>query len=239
VEETLADPQDYIDELSLLSSANPFSTTTDVLFATPKDPPSSSTSPTTPNSSSNISGIIGAAAGLTVILVAFVLYRNRRGGIDNSKAANKGDTTIAGDTFMGDTHAGSSSDDDNGSAENSTRSGMFWSNNNNSNKYTDKPKAPRTAVEDFDAFVSCEDDLDSMSEALSEALASVDTNGADRNSQPDVQPLDSTLRKLKEDIDGMRSEMDDERNVESVPARRPKSVAEIERLLAFGAENDR
>lgn len=243
LEESLNDPQDYLNELSMLNTENPFSTTTDAMFATPQNPPpSSSSTTTTRNTGANVSGIIGAAAGLTVVLAAFVLYRNRRvvdDGSDASKKSGKGDTTVAGDTFMEDTHA-SSADGDDGSTKNSKTSGMFWntSNHNNNERHTSKASVQspsRQAVEDFDAFVSCRDDLGSMSDVLSEALAScTGTDEAESKSQDDVHPLDSTLRRLKKDIDGMKMELDDESNVRPQPARRPKTVAEIEQLLADG-----
>lgn len=223
--ETLDDPQDYISALSLLPSSNPFSTTSDATFATPMDPPISSSTSTTRNS---MIGIVGAAAGLSVILAAFVLYRSRLvrrekgSGISHNKHG-KGDTTVAGDTVMGDTHA-SSGEDDGSSTDTSTRPGMFW-------KRSDKVEPSRSAVEDFDAYVNGEDELGSMSDVLSDALASLDTSDSDRYSLPDTEPLDSRIRRLKHDIDGMRSELGDAAKAVSSPVRQPKSVAEIEKLL--------
>ncbi|KAG7358565.1 hypothetical protein IV203_015154 [Nitzschia inconspicua] len=233
LEESLDDPQDYINSLSELTSTNPFSTTTDVMFGTPLDPASSSTTTTNRNSNANVGGIIGAVAGLSVVLATFALYRNRKLGDENSgisRKYGKGDNTVAGDTFMGDTLA-SSGEEDGISTESSAKSSMFWKSHNNGNSTT----PTKTAIEDFDAFVSCEDDLVSMTDVLSEALASIDTNEADRLSQADAQPLNSTFRRLKEDLDSMRSKLDDGANIgELRPARRPKSVAEIERLLTEG-----
>lgn len=225
--ETLDDPQDYISALSLLPSSNPFSTTSDTTFATPMDPPSSS-STSTSTTRNSMNGIVGAAAGLSVILAAFVLYRSRLvrrekgSGISHNKYG-KGDTTVAGDTVMGDTHA-SSGEDDGSSTDTSTRSGVFW-------KRSDKKEPSRSAVEDFDAFVNGEDELGSMSDVLSDALASLDAGDSDRNILPDTQLLDSTIRRLKQDIDGMRSELGDAAKAVSSTVRRPKSVAEIEKLL--------
>jgi hypothetical protein len=243
IDEALDSPEDYIDSLSLLSSENPFSTTTEVMFATPKDPPSSSSSTTTRNNASGLSGIIGAVAGLTVVLAGFVLYRNgRRQGehrSDTNHNVGKGDTTVAGDTFTGDTH-NSSTDDDDASTDKCTRTGILWTNPKD-NRPKQIPQSSvvssRQAVEDYDAFVSSRNDWGSMSDVLSDALASMtETDDEDDRSQSHVKPLYSTLRRLKEDIDDMKMEIGDETNIGTKVARRPKTVAEIEQLLADSKE---
>jgi hypothetical protein len=242
LDESLEDPEEYIDSLDQLSSENPFSTTTDAMFATPKDPPSSSSPSTTRNNASGMPGIIGAVAGLTLLLAGFVLYRNRRKLDEHDSDANrnrcKGDKTVGGDTFMGDTHA-SSTDCDDTSNKNCSRTGMHWA-----NPEDDTAKQPakaslastRHAVEDFDAFVSSGDDWGSMSDLLSDALASMaDTDDGDGIRQSGLHGLNSPLRRLKENLVETEASLDDT-NFVRTSARRLKTVAEIEQLLVDGKE---
>ncbi|KAL3921418.1 MAG: hypothetical protein SGILL_002757, partial [Bacillariaceae sp.] len=262
LQQSLDEPEDYLEVLSDLNPDNPFSTTMEAYFGTPRDPRSVDSSSESLNRSSRdtaagMSGIIGAAAGLTVVLVGFAVYQNSKGrngdGADNDFEdtqklnSSVGDATVAGDTYTIDTHDGSSSsyrNNDNGQHSYSdhppkTRT-KWWSRNsgneeNRSVKSRDEDLEP--AVDTIDAFIAGHDAVDafldtgSMSSVLSEALASYsDIDGSASVSRSGAEPLDERLLKLKQDIDDMRElGLADEGEA---TGRRPKSVAEIERLLA-------
>jgi hypothetical protein len=218
------------------------------MFVTPKEPPSSpssSSSSTTRNNASSVSGIVGAVAGLTVALAGFVLYQNRRRigehGSDTKQNLGKGDITVAGNTFTGDTNA-SSTDGDDTSTKSCRRTGKLWTNPDDKIAIqTAKASvvSSRQASVDFEKFVSSGDDWGSMSDALSDALASM--ADADGSSQFKVQPLHSTQQRLKENIEDMKMELHYETNVRRNSTPRLRTVAEIEQLLADaeGEELDR
>jgi hypothetical protein len=246
LQQSLDTPEDYLGILSDLSSANPFSTTIEAYFGIPRDP-SPSDSPntsTTRSSAGGMSGIIGAAVGLTLVLAGFVLYQSLKDenedemidGIQKLTSAS-GDATVAGDTFAGETHDGSAStsrDDDDGQQSyaqegpiTNHKSPKWWRRVSLSSK--SQSEISEEAMEDFDEFVGhdAQNEIGSMSSVLSEALASYpETDQTDYACQSSAEPLDSTLRKLKQQIDEMKLGMDEKDN------RRPKTVAEIESLLA-------
>jgi hypothetical protein len=228
LEQTLNDdPQAYIDILSQLSDKNPFSTTTDAYFTEPKKPPSSnSNSGSSKSSATSASGIIGAAVGLTLILAGFVVYRTRYGGGDaevngDNHKAGLGENTVAGETYTGETqHSNASMHSD---ERDKRSSNIFNKDDQPSNKETPQ----------FDAVVTCQDSesVGSMTSAADITLAT-ESNGDE--GQPSVQPLDFILRKLEKDIDEMRMEVGDDTIAtgKDTLGPRPKSVAEIENLLA-------
>lgn len=261
LEQSLDEPEDYLDILSDLSSDNPFSTTTQAYFGTPRDPSSSPSSDSTSSrdTAAGMSGIIGAAAGLTVILVGFALYRNAKGRSGDATAEDfedtqklnncSGDATLAGDTYTDETHDDSASsypNNDDGEQSHSSHGSATrtrWWSRRSSNKESLPAKSSyedsEEAIDTIDAFIAGHDAVDafldtgSMSGILSEALASYpDTDGAEHASQPSAEPLDERLRKLKRDIDDMRALGLADEGETYTSARRPKSVAEIESLLA-------
>ncbi|KAL3920339.1 MAG: hypothetical protein SGILL_003311, partial [Bacillariaceae sp.] len=251
LQQSLDEPDDYLEILSSLSSSNPFSETLEAYFGIPRDPPSEApNSSTTRSTAGGVSGIIGAVVGLTLVLAGFVVYQNRTNKeeneeFDDTQKLNNGDgdVTVAGDTYTGDTHDGSAStypnsDDEQQSCSQSDsvagKAKLLWS--RISRSFTSQSDASEQELQDFDEFV-CHDsqgESRSMSGVLSEALASYpDTDQGERVSYSDAEPLDSTLRKLKQDIDEMKELGLD--GMDTDDSRRPKTVEEIERLLEESA----
>jgi hypothetical protein len=231
LEQSLDDPQDYIDELSTLNSANPFSTTVDAFFTIPKTPPNSSTNDTpirtsdSGSTASGIPGIVGAAAALTVVLVGFVAYRHyqsrQEGSDDNNVKLNKkhrGDGTVAGETFTGETHDGSTSVYDGRMVKDVQSKG---------GKKKSGKLSSRQAIEDFDAFIETTDSHDNDFSSIPDPSSDSSSLG----SLPPDEPLDSTLKRVRDEAE-MEKILNGANGMIGIPARRPKSVDEIENLLA-------
>ena len=255
LQQSLDEPEDYLEILSDLSSSNPFSDTLEAYFGIPRDPPSESrTSNTTRSSAGGMSGIIGAVVGLTLVLAGFVVYQNklsqeRDGESDDTQKLNNGDgdVTVAGDTYTGETHDGSASsyphDDDGQHSSSQTdsvanKAKLLWT--RISRSFTSQSDTSEQDLQDFDEFVCHETQKDagSMSGVLSEALASYpDTDQEEQSRYSDTEPLDSRLRQLRQDIDDIKEQGLD--GMDGGDTRRPKTVEEIERLLVESAREIR
>ena len=109
LKQSVEPPKDYTDELMLkLSENNPFATTTTAAITNPKATPTTQSSTTR---SASMYGIVGASAMLAVTLAVFVGVARRRKDYSAdddddyniaSKKKDRGDTTVAGDTFVSD-----------------------------------------------------------------------------------------------------------------------------------------
>ena len=107
LKQSVEPPKDYTDELMLkLSENNPFATTTTAAITNPKATPTTQSSTTR---SASMYGIVGASAMLAVTLAVFVGVARRRKDYSAdddddyniaSKKKDRGDTTVAGDTFV-------------------------------------------------------------------------------------------------------------------------------------------
>eukprot|EP00536_Pseudo-nitzschia_multiseries_P001031 jgi/Psemu1/282740/fgenesh1_pg.13_\ len=103
VEQSLVDPQLYIGDLqSKLNEVNPFSSTANASFTGPK------TTPMTRSSTKSKLGIAsaGVAAALTFTVVAGIVLLRKKNSTDGSGYSDsltkpiKGDTTVAGETYI-------------------------------------------------------------------------------------------------------------------------------------------
>lgn len=291
LEQSLDDPQVYLDELSQLSNDNIFSTATNAIFAAPDESPSSqeSTPPTTVSSTKSIPGIVGAAVGFTLLVAGLVFYSRSKVGDDNyrdnklNKKLRGGDGTVAGETYAGETLDGTASISPSigrfGDEENTRVNGCtaeedsvdtsstpaLWgrlqsersdndavqeehiqsfprkhpkssghsSQNGRLDSKTSEPSVSRKAMEDFDAsFIGrSKSETSSMSEpSYDYPLESVPQNEAEERP---FEPVDSVSTRLRNDN---KSDVKRTYSGDGTAARRPRTVAEIEMLLAMDTE---
>ncbi|VEU33638.1 unnamed protein product [Pseudo-nitzschia multistriata] len=103
LENSLVSTQAYVDDLqSQLEEVNPFSSTTEAIFTDPKDLPVTQSSAKTEVGAASAS----VAAALTLTVVASALFLRMRKSTDDNvydervKKEIKGDTTVAGETYV-------------------------------------------------------------------------------------------------------------------------------------------